>query len=325
MLNLYILKYPETALATDKSELLDKIEKILGQNELVNLKCTPEEADAIILQEKISHKDYKYINILKKDPILGKHLHKTFTINIDDGATGLLKGLYTCLPKKRYDSNIHVAVPYPAFPNELVLNNAIIESSTKHLAGWRGSVTSNKIRKKLMDMFSNDADIVFQPSGSWFNHGTGEKESYVKLIKDAKFSICPKGLAPVSFRIYESMALSRCPVIIADEFIAPAGPNWSSCSIMYPEKKIKHLKVFLESNSLKYKELGENAFKDWNQFFSPEKVPYYYVEKLLNLIESGRTSTLQDEYKRMRSNKMYVRNNWTIPQRIFNKIKQKLG
>src|SRR4051812_46218725 len=58
----------------------------------------PDSADAIIIQEINSFKDFRYIRKLLDDPFISKYLSKIVTINNDDCATGLLRGLYTSIP-----------------------------------------------------------------------------------------------------------------------------------------------------------------------------------------------------------------------------------
>jgi hypothetical protein len=282
---------------------------------------SPEESNAIILQEENSFKNFRYIIDLLRDPLISKYAHKVFTINDDDCATGLLRGVYTSLPSYRFRQGIHVAVPYMHFPNDLVFNSTI-ESEPEYLAGWRGNTKSNGLRLKLIKAFTEKADVIIERTNSWLNHDLEEKVTYVQLIQKSHFSLCPAGWAPVSFRIYESMALARCPVILADSFVPPVGPNWKDFAVFYPEKKIEKLHSFLLKNKRHSIQLGFNAHKNWQQYFSSEVIGNYYAQGLLSLIKESTTATNEAEYKRWNSLHMHWNNNWTIPQRLLNRVKK---
>ncbi|HEY2583743.1 MAG TPA: exostosin family protein [Mucilaginibacter sp.] len=319
MINIFPLKEIHTPLADEKSEILEKIESALKSNGSANLNCSIDDADALIIQEKFSYKNFLYIKRLKNDPIFKKHANKIFTINTDDCATGLLKGLYTSLPKKRFDSKRHSIVPFDYFPNELILNTEP-KIIPYFLAGWRGNPVSNKIRNKIIKLFSKEANFDINSTGSWFNHSFEEKQVYKNCLNRSKFTLCPSGWAPVTFRIYESMALARCPVIIADQFVPPAGPDWDTFSIFIPEKKINHLKIILEKKEPLYEELGNRAYQNWEMFFSPSNIYNYCSGQLLKLIQMSQSLSVESEFRRWDSYQMHSSNNWTIPQRVFNKL-----
>jgi hypothetical protein len=164
--------------------------------------------------------------------------------------------------------------------------------------------------------------LLIQKTDSWLNHKEDEKAEYVKLIRNSRFSICPAGWAPVSFRIYESMALGRCPVILADSFVPPDGPDWNSFALFFPEKKISELYKFMALKEDVYLRLGLNAQKSWETYFSAKQIDDYYASALLKLLRAGRKNTKEEEFKRWKSIHLHWTNEWTIPQRIINKARR---
>ena len=137
---------------------------------------------------------------------------------------------------------------------------------------------------------------------------------------DAKFSLCPAGWAPSSFRIYESMALGRCPVIIADDFTPPEGPNWNDFALFFPQKKLRDLHPFLKEHESIANEMGNKAREAWENHFSAEILPDYYADSLMKLIRASAGGTHEAEIKRWNSLRFKWSNKWTFPQRITNKI-----
>ena len=96
----------------------------------------------------------------------------------------------------------------------------------KYLGTWRGNTKSNrKLRNQFLQGLPRNFPVfLVETTASWLNHDISEKHHYVDVLLSGRFSLCPAGWAAVSFRIYESMALGICPVIIADELVPPNGP-----------------------------------------------------------------------------------------------------
>jgi hypothetical protein len=322
-MKLFFADKSASVLADDQSVVLNRTRVALLATGDVKEVFSPDVADAIIIQEKNSFKNFRYVNELLKDPLVSKYASKFFTINDDDCATGLLKGLYTSLPAFRFDKNIHVAVPYMQFPNEMVfLNNHSTDDKPEVIATWRGNTKSNRLRTRMIDLLGSKPDVILQTTDSWLNHSDHEKTDYVNLIKNGCLSLCPSGWAPVSYRIYESMALGRCPVILADAFIPPLGPDWNSFALFYPEAKIQNLYEFLKANSGNYMNLGLTAKKSWETYFSSDKIAEYYSASLLSVLKSAPTMSNKEEFKRWNSIRLRWSNEWTIPQRLMNKARR---
>jgi hypothetical protein len=311
----------DSELADERSLSLQRTKEALLKHDDVEEVCNPEQAEAILIQEQNSFKNFRYVNDLLNDPLISKYADRIYTINDDDCATGLLRGIYTSLPAYRFDKELHVAVPYMQFPNEQVFM-AQEDLEPTLLASWRGNTKSNGLRLKLIDALKGQPGILIQKTESWLNHKEDEKVGYVNLIRNARFSICPAGWAPVSFRIYESMALGRCPVILADSFVPPEGPDWNSFALFFPEKKIRELHAFLTNNEDTYARLGMIAQKSWETYFSTAQIGDYYASALLSLMRSRQNTTNEEAFKRWKSIRLHWTNEWTIPQRILNKAKR---
>ncbi|WP_158826794.1 exostosin domain-containing protein [Mucilaginibacter lacusdianchii] len=322
MIKVFFLNRSHTPVADESSPIATAIKQLWQTDKAINLDCTIEDADALILQENISFKDYKYIKLLKNDPVFKQYAHKIFTINYDDGATGVLKGAYVCLKRSRFDERFHASVPYLEFANNLITKQAV-KTEPAFLATWRGNTKSNSVRSKIVELYANDKAFDVYTTNSWFNHSKDEKQAYVDSLLNAKFALAPAGWAPTTFRLYESMALGRCPVIIADEFVPPVGPDWNSFSISVPENKIESLKQVLQEKEPQYEQLGNRAAAVWEQYFAAPNGIKYYADQLMRLIKSSPADmSVQQEFNRWGSSKMYHSNGWTLSQRLRRKLKK---
>ena len=159
-----------------------------------------------------------------------------------------------------------------------------------------------------------------ETTDAWFNHEADEKEHYVDVLLSGKFSLCPAGWAPVTFRIYESMALGICPVILADDYVPPLGPDWPSFSIQIPEKYFSRIESILAQQEGHAAEMGRRAREAWDRYFSPNAIFGFYAKALLECVHSGGERSREGEFRRWRSWKMYWSNRWTLPQRLGIKL-----
>jgi hypothetical protein len=311
-----------TELADRDSVILRGVKDVLLTRGDIEEVFNPSKADAIIIQEeKGSFKNFRYIDRLLQDSFIKGNLTRIFTISNDDSATGLLRGLYAGMPAYRFDANYFRAVPYYTFSNNWVFDHKE-EIEPIYLAGWFGNTYSNKIRRKLVEAYQNNKEYFVNTSKSWYDHNVDEKIAYVELIKRSKFSLCPAGWAPPTLRLYESMAIGRCPVIIADNIILPKGPKWDDFSLIYSAKKdISDLNAFLLKHESRYEEMGAKAKENWDKYFAGDLLKQYYADSLLSLVRTTPKYTIDYEIKRWRSFSNYWNNNWTVPQRVINKFK----
>ncbi len=322
-MKLYFLTSSQCPLAAKDGAMLQGVRADLLGREGLSEAASPEAADAIFVHEENSFKEWRYVSTLLDDPVIGRFPNKVYTINTDDCANGLLRGVYTSLPKCRFSAQFHGIVPYASFPNQAVLaRRGEPRPEPKYLGTWRGNPKSNRrLRTRFMQICGKSPAFLVESTTSWLNHDANEKDHYVDLLLAGRFSLCPAGWAAVSFRIYESMALGVAPAIIADEFVPPNGPNWNDFSIRVPEDNVENLASILDRFADKYLEMGQLGRQAWEQYFSPERVTGYYSDTLLACIRTGlNTGSAAQEISRWKSFGTYWNNSWTIPQRIKIKL-----
>lgn len=322
-MKLRFLTPADTPLASADPQRLDALRAELLTRPGVVEVSDLEEADALILHEPWAFREWRYIDMLVADPIVGRFPQKVYTLNEDDAAAGLLRGIYTCLPRSRFDPRLHAAIPFVAQPNEEVAAQAgSPRPPASLLATWRGNPKSNrKLRQGLLEVCSGSPVFKAESTESWLNHGADEKRRYVELLRSGKFSLCPGGWAPASMRVFESMALGVAPVILADEFVEPPGPDWRSLSVKVPEAELPMLQQRLEARAADYIAMGEAAHQAWQTHFRPDRIVPYCADALLGLIRGNSTAgSAAEEFARWRSPRMAQLNGWTLPQRIANKL-----
>lgn len=327
-MKLHFLTPSDTPLASSDTALLDALRlEMLQRPGVVEVKDV-EAADGLILHEPWAFREWRYIDRLVADPVVGRFAYKVFTVNTDDAAAGLLRGVYTCLRRSRFDPDLHAAVPFVDQPNAHVAGMAgTPRPPARLLATWRGNTKSNrKLRQGLIDLFGASPAFQVESTDSWLNHGPEEQRHFVDLLRSGKFSLCPGGWAPASMRIFESMALGVAPVLIADEFVEPKGPDWATIALRIPEAELSSLQARLEARADDYLAIGERAAQAWQAHFRYDSLMRYYADALFSLIEGNpRDGSMAEEVARWRSPQMARLNGWTLPQRIANKLRRVLS
>lgn len=107
---------------------------------------------------------------------------------------------------------------------------------------------------------------------------------YAESISSAFFSLCPRGRGVGSIRLFESMCMGRCPVIISDGWVRPQRVDWASCSLTITESEIGSLPQVLEQHRESAAELGLRAREEWLNFYSPAVRFHWLVEDCLSIL-----------------------------------------
>lgn len=74
-------------------------------------------------------------------------------------------------------------------------------------------------------------------------------QEYKDVLARSRFSLCPRGNEPSSFRFWESLKAGAIPVFISDAARLPKGFDWNSCVIRVAQKDITKIPTILASIS----------------------------------------------------------------------------
>lgn len=243
----------------------------------------PEEADIIIFAE--SHKDTSRGDA---EPCLRVSRHSAFKAftnrciihNGTDSPSPTVPGLYPSIPKA-WANRLHcVGAPYLAELNPFIDEMVSSNYEPKTLASFMGSCARKPLRIQLRQMAQrpNWSGIDFEDSTAKFigtlrtNDAAGHerlKRHFVQQIMDSKFTLCPEGAGPSSYRIFESMQCGRAPVIIGNHWTPPPGPDWNRFSITVGSKQLHLLPSILRSREDEWQSMGLLARKQWELYYHP--------------------------------------------------------
>jgi Exostosin family len=274
MLKVFVPTREHSSLVTNDSELMRAFMGAIEERFDIEWCKTGAEADFILLFERVSTKFWTYAAELRRDPTFAQYNEKIVCINEDDAGRGFLAGCYTSLAKHNLSYRIHRAIPFLKLYNIPLKSDAVRSERDpyRYLFSFRGASLTNPIRRKLFKCFASfpGAKLVCV-NNSFGKHGSQDMIDYVKEILQSKFVLCPAGFSPQTVRLFETMQLGRCPVIISDQWEPIAGIDWRNFAVIVPEREIKSLPRILAAREAQAADLGKRARIAWEKNFAPEQ------------------------------------------------------
>ena len=294
--------------------------------ERYELEKDPSKADLIILLESATFKTHRHVRPLLNERIVRRFSEKLLTYNFQDGAAGFLNGIYVHLERPRFNPRGHKAWS-TLFPhNERIYgvsDSEISANAIEHFCVFRGSISHPLRRRLFTELSGREADFRLTLVDRWYNHNQREKQDYLTEILCSKFVLCPRGICSYTPRIFETMALGRVPVVIADDWVAPDDLDVSAVMLRVPEADIARLPGILHSASSNAVEMGKEGRKYWKKRFSKEN----RLVSLINLAtaqmeELGKLPGWEDYRQLWKSRGFHKKNGWTLRQRIQSRIRR---
>lgn len=250
--------------------------ELAGHGGIHSLAKQPEDADAILFSTYgIEPLDSNFYQTIREHELVNKFIQKCFLWCEKDLPLPLLPGIYASLPNFLLDPNIHQAFCYQKTLNKYLEEQVLITTKPDVIFSFVGSISSPIRAKILNQSWEKSGGLVLSQKSLWggidFGDHQAELKSYAEFLRKSLFVLCPRGNGQSSYRIFEAMQVGRVPVIIADHWVAPAGIDWSACSVQIPEKQVHQIPDILESYRPMASQMGDQARKVWLQWFSPER------------------------------------------------------
>lgn len=252
-----------------KSSLYDSFKNyVLEEN--------PKEADLIIFVEHHPGEDPYFFEVLRH-PLYKLYKEKCYLYHDNDNHITLLPTISPSICKSTFNKKIHHSYHYL----EQISLNPYVEYSPNRsvekqfLFSFMGACrTYPPVRDKIVELYQGNENICDTKNSNSWELNDADRDVYFKkyaeILVQSKFILCPRGIGPSSYRLFESMKLGIAPVIISDEWIPIKGIDWESCSIRIPEKDVDQIENILKSKENECAELGANARKNYEKFMSFE-------------------------------------------------------
>ncbi|MBK0368802.1 exostosin domain-containing protein [Flavobacterium agrisoli] len=252
-----------------KSSLYDPFKKYV-------LVDNPRIADLVIFVEHHPGNDPYFFEVLKH-PTYKLYKNKCYLYHDHDKNLTLIPTISPSVCNSTFNKKLHYPFHYleqiSANPNVKYIPDN--DKQKKYLFSFMGaSRTYPSARKEIIKCYKGDENINDTgESNSWeLNEEDRKKyfEKYADILFQSKFILCPRGIGPSSYRLFESMKIGIAPVIISDDWVETKGVDWKSCSIRIKEKDVSKIEHILKSRENEYIELGVNARKNYEMYMSFE-------------------------------------------------------
>ena len=133
---------------------------------------------------------------------------------------------------------------FVSIPHMAVNQNAdLAKRNRSRLFSFLGSSKTHATRQTLINLYP---DHCFDSGQYWgLDNGMTQefKNTYIEMMGDSYFSICPRGTGISTVRLFESIYMNSIPVIIADGYEKPLSNqlDWDEFSITLKECDVDKL------------------------------------------------------------------------------------
>ena len=251
----------------------------------------PEEADIILFVEHHPGDDPYFFKVLNSK-IFRKFKEKCYLYHDCDWVIPLIPGIYPSVENRIFNAAITQSGHYIArhCQNEAVYFHDK-KPKAEFLFSFMGASASHPIRNQILNL-KHPKCFLKDTSGknSWELNPQEKKifeNDYVRVSQKSQFILCPRGLGPNTYRLYETMEMGIPPVIISDQWVPTYGPKWEEFSIRIPENQIKYIPNILEEKKHLAPKMGKLARIAWEEWFSKAVSFHKIIEACSRLQKDG--------------------------------------
>ncbi len=265
-------------------EPIDSFRRLASHGKRHGLTTNPDEADAILFVENSRYHDDPLFSRLKRHPLIQRDRERCYMYNEHFRPWCLLPGLYCSMPIRWFDHKRQRATSY------VKLLNAVDTSPSDRpdlLFSFLGN-SKLPLRSRLLKLKHPRAILEDTSSfNAFFSKGcTNNHARYADILRRSKFILCPRGSGTSSFRLFETLRAGRVPIILSDQWVAPEGPDWDSCSLRLPQRNVAEIPQAVSDLESRWPEMASAARQVWIDWFSDEVLFDRMGDALLSIRKS---------------------------------------
>ena len=236
----------------------------------------------------------------QKSDLLKHFAHKAYTLNYADAPIAFLPGLYVSLPRYASDPCWTRAIPYPwPSPNKQLQSLILQQEYPEYKFSFRGSL-SHPVRQVLLDVMAQNPKLgPCKQMFRWFDHTNEEELDYLVELSKSNFVLCPRWVGTSTYRVYETLKLSRVPITISDDWVPPDSIDWNSFSIRISEERLAELSSLQQSYLKRWHSMSCAASSVWDKYFKDSVLADYLFVQLESLT-FNRTPRVDRSYLKLR-------------------------
>ena len=322
----YFARPSDTAIAARDPAFIESLACAAARMRGIRVALRPESADIVLIDERYQYRTWHYADELAQSDFVRRHADRICVINHDSYARAFLPGLYASLEISRPSFVPAIPIPYKRDLWQVPVS-PVFDFHPVSLFAFRGTFHTHPVRRRVCRVLLRTGSGTCEELRKAFHdHDEHDQTRYIAEIRGAYFSICPRGLSPSTYRLYESMQLGRCPVVISDDWRPPEGPDWKEFAIFVKESEIRGLPKLLAQEIGRAERYGQLARSAWEAFFSWPRRYNYFLEQALALTQTGSLRQgFEDLNEIWRARQFRRRYGWTIPGRAKQLARRKLS
>jgi hypothetical protein len=252
----------------------------------------PDAADVILF---VDPDDPYLASDVTSHPYVARYRDKCFVFDASDRVVPFLPGVYASIRRGQYDP---ARVRSGFFPSvgEYDWIRADAAASQRWLFSCLADLQANPVRRAvgrlrhpralIKDTTADPGNVDGHPRDFYDRF----HREYAEALTCSLFVLCPRGVGASTMRLFETMKAGRVPVVISDDWVAPDGPDWASCSLRVAERDVPHVAGILERHEAAAITMGRQARAVYESWFSEAAAFHRIVEWCLAIRRSRRYS-----------------------------------
>ncbi|WP_022834685.1 exostosin domain-containing protein [Salisaeta longa] len=258
---------------------------------------SPLDADLILFVDR-AHAAGDYQEVTRRHPVLRRYRHKAFVVNSRYYGVPFLPGVYGCV--RRPDCLFPDRVRSGTYLEVCDFDHLTFDphvADRPYLYSFVGAIdTWPQTRAPLLAIADDPRGLIRDTSAQRDRLTDDEtpfdvaayQQQYVDRCHNSQFILCPRGDAVSSMRLFEAMRMGRAPVIIADDWIYPDGPDWPSFSVHVAEDAIASIPERLAALAPRAEQMGRAARAAWEDWFAADVIFHRTVAWCLDIQRARR-------------------------------------
>jgi len=275
----------------------------LASGHAYRLVNAPEQAEVILFVE--GHFDGgvwgPYLEGVRSTDLYRRHRKRCVVFCGTDRPIPLVPGIYPSIPSTWHWRSLTRGGTYITEANPHVRHVPLedLPEPPRWLASFMGCAGRVRVRLDLSRVV--DERLLVRDNTEAFVSALRErrtadvdalKRDFVDVSLHSKFVLCPRGAGTASIRLFEAMQMGRAPVIPADDWVAPEGPDWRSFSLRVLERDVQRLGAILREREAEAAAMGRKAQAAWRRFYAPDALFDTIMRDSVQLVR--RQGRLQD-------------------------------
>jgi hypothetical protein len=253
-----------------------------------HLTDSPDQADIVLFTQcHLLAPDWR-LERIRSHQLARVFREKTMVYDERDRPWAAFPGVYVSMPSQYFGRDVQRAWGYyltPDVPPPAREPDVLFSLVASNSASCRTPLFSLRHPAAVVEEIHHFA--FFDPSSPDFEQ---RRARFRSILARSRFVLCPRGRGTSSIRMYEAMAAGKVPVVVADDWVAPEGPDWDAFSIRWPEHRVDGLIELLEERDAESGQMGAAAQTAWEEFFGPAVSFDRIATKCEELLRAGATT-----------------------------------